>query len=103
MQSHSVANPGRQFEYYFFLTGKKKSGQIHRADMRLGIRRSGLRDQGSKDPGYEIRDPEKMYPGQGVKKAPDPGSATLDRDRVSILRTIIIYLRVWLSSDVVQI
>ncbi len=42
----------------------------------------------------EIRDPEKTY----------PGSATLGRDRVSILwRTIIIYLRVWPSSDVVQI
>ena len=33
------------------------------------------------DPGSEIRDPEKTYswiPDPGVKKAPDPGSATLN-------------------------
>jgi hypothetical protein len=31
------------------------------------------------DPGSEIQDPEKLFriPDSGVKKAPDPGSATL--------------------------
>jgi hypothetical protein len=34
---------------------------------------------GIRDPGYEVRDPKKPIPdpGPGVKKAPDPGSATL--------------------------
>jgi hypothetical protein len=32
---------------------------------------------GNRDHGFEIRDPEKPIPDPGVKKAPDPGSATL--------------------------
>ncbi len=34
--------------------------------------------------GFGIRDPEKTYSGSGVKKAPDPGSATLHYSFINI-------------------
>jgi hypothetical protein len=45
------------------------------------------------DPGCFIRDPEKIHPDPGVKKAPDPGSgsATLLLKEFTVFSTISVY------------
>ncbi len=46
---------------------------------------SKVSEYGGEDPGSGIRDPEKSFPGPGIKKAPDPGSGIVQRRKIKTI------------------